>query len=222
MVKVLVVAPHPDDSVLGCGGAILRHVARGDKVYLCIITKNYKPEWTTDEIMQKREEAIKASAVLHIKETFFLGFPTVKLDTIPQKRLNDSIFRIVNEVEPEIVYAPHKGDLNKDHGLVFDAVMVATRPMSTGTVRQILSYETLSSTEWASPSAENAFIPNVYMDISEVLKMKLEALSVYKTELRSYPHPRSLEVVSTLAKLRGMTIGVKAAEAFMLIRGIWI
>lgn len=220
--KILVVAPHPDDEVLGCGGTIIKHVGGGAEVYLCIVTKAYPPEWSEDEIKIRKEEVLRVNEVLGIKKTYFLDLPTVKLDTMPQKVLNDHISRCVREVEPQIVYTSHRGDVNQDHRLVFQATMVAVRPVPGGTVKKVLCYELLSSSEWAAPFVENAFIPNVYVDISEAVETKLKAMSLYKTELKEYPHPRSLEAISALAKVRGSTIGVNAAEAFMLVREMWL
>ena len=218
--KILIIAPHPDDEVLGCGGTIVKHVSSGDEVYLCIVTKAYPPDWSEDEIPRRKQEVLKANEILGIKKTYFLDFPTVRLDTIPQKELADSISRLVNEVKPEIVYVPHKGDVNRDHHLVFAATLVATRPQPALRIRKVLCYEVLSETEWGVPSVENAFIPNVYVDISETLETKLKAMSEYKSELKEFPHPRSLEAISALAKVRGAAAGVKAAEAFMLVREV--
>lgn len=219
--RVLVIAPHPDDEVLGCGGTIAKHNEGGEKVYLCIVTKGYTPDWSEEFLKKRPKEIKKAGALLGIKKTYFLDFPTVKLDTIPQKQLNDSIAQVVDEVKPEVVYIPHRGDINKDHRLVFEAAMVAVRPKPGSTVTKVLSYETLSETEWGVISGDNAFIPNVYIDISETLEIKLKAMSAYQSELKEYPHPRSLGAISALAKTRGASIGVKAAEAFMLVREIW-
>lgn len=148
--------------------------------------------------------------------------PTVKLDTIPQKELGEAITRVASGVQPDVVYIPHKGDINKDHRLVFEAAMVALKPKPGSTIKKVLCYETLSETEWAAPSVEALFVPNVYVDISETLELKLKAMSEYKSELKEFPHPRSLETISALAKLRGSAVGVKAAEAFMLIRERWL
>jgi len=219
--KILVIAPHPDDEVLGCGGTIAKHTQQGAEVYLCIVTKGYTPDWSEEFLKKRPKEIKKAGALLGIKKTYFLDFPTVKLDTIPQKQLNDSIAQVVDEVKPEVVYIPHRGDINKDHRLVFEAAMVAVRPKPGSTVTRVLSYETLSETEWGVLSGDNAFIPNVYIDISETLEIKLKAMSAYQSELKEYPHPRSLEAISALAKTRGASIGVKAAEAFILVREIW-
>lgn len=220
--KILIIAAHPDDETVGAGGAIARHAGQGDEVYLCVATRAYPPEWSEEVIKVKREEALKASEILGIKQVYFLDFPTVKLDTVPQKDLNERILECVKEVKPEIVYTTHRGDINKDHRLVFEATMVATRPVPGTTVRKVLCYELLSSTEWAGPFIENAFLPNVYVDISDTMEVKLKAVAAYKTELKEYPHPRSLEAITALARLRGSTIGVKAAEAFTLVREAWV
>lgn len=216
--NILVIAPHPDDEVLGCGGTIAKHAQRGDEVYLCIVTKAYPPDWSEDEIRRKKEEVLSANHTLGIHKSCFLGFPTVKLDTIPQRQLNDSIAQVVREVQPEIAYIPHRGDVNKDHRFVFDAALVALRPMPGSNIKRVLCYETLSETEWAGPFTENTFHPNVYVDISETLDGKLKAMSAYRTELKEFPHPRSLKAISALARLRGSTVGVEAAEGFVLVR----
>lgn len=212
------IAPHPDDEVLGCGGTIAIHSKKGDDVYLCIVTKAYTPEWSKEFIKKRKREVANANKILRIKKTHFLDFPTVKLDTIPQKELNDSIFKVVDKVKPEIVYMPHRGDLNKDHRLVFEAVLVAVRPVADHRVRKVLSYETLSETEWGLPL--ETFTPNVYVDISNVIETKIKAMKAYKSEIKPYPSPRSFETIEILAKKRGTEAGVKFAEAFVLIREV--
>jgi LmbE family N-acetylglucosaminyl deacetylase len=177
----------------------------------------HAPDWSEEFIKNRPKEIKKANKTLGIKKTYFLDYPTVKLDTIPQKELNESISKVVNEVNPDIVYIPHKGDLNKDHRLVFEASLVATRP-GNHKIKRILSYETLSETEWGQPI--EPFIPNVYVDISETFVTKIEAMKAYESEIKSYPHPRSLEMINILAKMRGGAVGLDAAEAFILIREI--
>jgi len=213
--KVLVIAPHPDDEVLGCGGTIAKHAKQGDDVYLCIVTKAYTPDWSEEFLENRPEEIGKANKILGIKATYFLDYPTVKLDTIPQKELIEAISKVVYEVKPDILYIPHKGDLNKDHRLVFESCLVATRPLNHK-VRKILSYETLSETEWGQ--LIEPFIPSVYVDISGTFQKKIEAMKVYSSELMTYPHPRSLEIIEALSKKRGSEVGVNFAEAFILIR----
>ena len=219
--RVLVIAPHPDDEVLGCGGTIVRHAKQGDSVYVCIVTKAYAPDWSEEFLKNRPLEIAESNKILNITRTYFLDYPTVKLDTIPQKELNEAIAKVVSEISPQVLYVPHRGDLTTDHRLVFDAAMVVVRPKPVAVIKRVLSYETLSETEWAAPFPESAFMPNVYVDISDALETKLKAMAAYKTELKEYPHPRSLEAISALAKVRGSAIRVEAAEAFMLVREIW-
>jgi LmbE family N-acetylglucosaminyl deacetylase len=218
--KILVIAPHPDDEVLGVGGTMARHTRQRDEVYLCVVTKAYSPDWSEEFLKNRPKEIKRANKILGVRHTYFLNFPTVKLDTVPQKELNEAISKVVNKVRPDIVYIPHRGDTNKDHRLVFESAMVALRPKPRISVRKILSYETLSETEWAAPPPEEAFFPNVYVDIYDTLKIKLKAMAAYKSELKDYPHPRSLKSIKALAIKRGTEAGLKAAESFMLVREI--
>lgn len=215
--KILIIAPHPDDEVLGCGGTIARHSKNGDDVHLYIITEAYTPDWTEEFIENRNKEIKEACKILGIKKTHLLALPTVKLDTLPQKELNEKISKIITEVKPDILYIPFGGDVNKDHRLVFEACLVAARPVGSR-IKRILCYETLSETEWGKEI--RPFIPNVYVDISETFEKKLEAMKAYGSELKSYPHPRSLEIIKASAKKRGSEAHMKFAEAFMLIREI--
>lgn len=215
--KILIIAPHPDDEVLGCGGTIAKHALQGDSVYLCVVTKAYEPDWSKEFLKERPKEVARANKILGIKKTYFLDLPTIKLDIIPQKKLNEAISKVVNEVRPNIIYVPHRGDLNKDHRLIFEASLVAIRPVNHS-IKKALSYEILSETEWGQ--LIEPFVPNVYMDISETFKKKIEAIKAYKSELKLLPHPRSLEIIEVLAKKRGSEVGLKLAEAFMLIKEI--
>jgi len=215
--SILVIAPHPDDEVLGCGGTISKYAKDGNEINLCICTKAYAPDWSEEFLENRPKEIEKATKILGIKKTFFLDFPTVKLDTIPQKELNESIAKVIDKVKPDIVYTPHEGDLNKDHRIVFDASLVALRPL-THNAKRILSYEIPSETEWGRMI--EPFIPNVYVDISETFDVKVKAMEAYKSEIKNYPHPRSIKVIEALARIRGSEVGLKSAEAFSLIREI--
>jgi len=214
--KVLVIAPHPDDEVLGCGGTIVKHVSNDDIVYLCIVTKTYTPDWTMSFAEKRKKEIKNANRILGIEKTYLLDFPTVKLDTIPQKELNDSIAKIVRVVNPDILYIPHQGDLNKDHRLVFDSALVSIR--FNNKIIKVRSYEVLSSTEWGR--MYSPFIPNTYVDITKTFEKKINAMIEYGKELKGSLHPRSIEIIEALAKRRGSEVGLKYAEAFMLIREI--
>ena len=221
--KILVIAPHPDDEVLGCGGTIKKYTKRGDEVYLCIVTKAYTPDWTEDFIKNREKEIECASKTLGIKEVIFLDLPTVKLDTLPQKQLNSLILKTIEDIKPEIVFLPFRADINNDHKLVSESGLVALRPKPDYFLaRKVFFYEVLSETEWAGPAekVEDFFMPNFYEDISKDLNDKLKAMECYKTELKNFPHPRSLEGIKVLAQKRGMESGVDAAEAFMLFREI--
>ena len=218
--KILVIAPHPDDEVLGCGGTIAKYGEHGDEVYLCVVTKAYSPEWSEEFIKNRPREVEAAGDVLGIKNIYFLDFLTVKLDSVPQKELIAKIYEVIKKVEPDVMYIPHIGDLNKDHRLVFEASLVAARPINNR-IKKILSYETLSSTEWGAPIVP--FVPNVYEEISsDDFEKKMKAMAVYESELKIFPHPRSPEAIEVLAKKRGTEAGLKLAEAFMLLREISI
>lgn len=136
MKNILVIAPHPDDEVLGCGGTIAKRVSVGDEIYLCVVTKAYLPEWTEADIKRRREEVFRANKILGIRNIHFLDFPTVKLNTIPHKELDEAISQIVQKVQPEMVFLPHRGDVNQDHRLVFDAAMVAVKPELGSTIKK--------------------------------------------------------------------------------------
>jgi LmbE family N-acetylglucosaminyl deacetylase len=220
--KILVIAPHPDDEVLGCGGTIKKHIRSGNDVYLCVVTEAYQPDWTEKYIKNKEREIRASNKFIGFKKSFFLGLPTVKLDIIGQKKINDLIYECVKKINPEIVYIPFFGDINKDHQIVSQACMVAVRPKPGSKIKKVFLYEVSSETEWAKPAQkiEDVFMPNHYEDISIFLNSKLNAMKCYKSELKKYPHPRSLEGIKILAQKRGMESGLKYAEAFMSLREI--
>ncbi len=214
--RALVISPHPDDETIGAGGTIARHIAEGDEVYLCIVTQGYSPPWSEDivEIARRQVEAVQK--VFGIKRVFFLGFPTVKLNTVPNRELTDALKRVVDEVKPEVVYTSSANDVNQDHRIVFDATLVATRPLPGSPVRRLLCYEVSPTTRFGN----TPFVPNVFVEIEPFLDKKLEAMKCYKTELQEPPHPRSLESLKLIAQERGLSVGLKTAECFELVREI--
>lgn len=214
--RVLVISPHPDDETIGAGGTIARHVAEGDEVSLCIVTQGYSPPWPEGIVETARRQVEAAGKVLGIKETIFLGFPTVKLNTVPNTELTSAVQKTVDETKPEVVYTSWASDVNQDHRIVFDATLVATRPLPGSTVRRLLCYET----GYASRYGQLPFAPNVFVDIEAFLDKKLEAMKCYETELREPPHPRSLAGLELIARERGLSVGLKAAECFELVREI--
>jgi N-acetylglucosamine malate deacetylase 1 len=218
--QILVIAAHPDDEVLGCGGTIARHVAEGDSVSVAVVTRGAPEVFPPSQVEQVRRELAAAHQVLDIPTVHFLDLPAPKLDTIPQYKIAGAIQELVQRVQPEIVYMPHHGDLHGDHRAVFHATLVATRPIQSWRVKRLLSYETLSETEWASPFADQVFIPTVFVDIHSYLDRKLRAMECYASQLKEPPHPRSLRGLTALAQLRGAAAGLDAAEAFCLVREI--
>lgn len=220
MKRILIVAPHADDEILGVGGVMARNIAEGNEVYVCVVTHGEEPLFSNELVAKLREETLKAHQYLRVKETFFLEYPAVRLEEIPRYELNQSIMEIIARVEPDELYMPHAGDMQKDHQIVNEAVMVAVRPKYEHKIRAVYAYETLSETEWNIPNTVNAFIPTVYRDISEYLEIKKKALSYFTTQVSEFPNPRSLEAVEALARYRGSTVEVRAAEAFVLIREI--
>jgi LmbE family N-acetylglucosaminyl deacetylase len=218
LVRVLVVAAHPDDETIGAGGTIARHVAQGDQVYWGIVTQGYEPFRTERELAAARAQVIDVQRVLGIKEVFFCGLPTVKLNTVPYRTLSSALQRIIDEVHPGIVYTTPPSDINQDHRLVYDSTLVATRPLPGCSVRRLLSYEIGPTARFGLPAGSSAFEPNVFVDISAHLDKKLEAMRCYRTQLREPPHPRSLEGLRLLAEERGLSVGLRAAECFRLVR----
>lgn len=218
--NVLIIAPHPDDEILGVGGTIAKRVQYGDEVFVCIITKGCEPLFSNGSVEIVRQEAIRADALLGIKKTFFLDFPAAMLETVPRYKLNGAITDLINDIMPKEVYIPHRGDMQMDHQMVADATMVALRPKYACNVKRIYAYETLSETGWNTPNVQNEFIPNVYEDISETLGKKLEAMKLFQSQLTSFPGARSIGAMEALARFRGSTVNVLAAEAFSLVREI--
>lgn len=218
--KVLVVAPHADDEVLGVGGTIAKYIDEGHEVYVCVMTSGHPSMFPQQVLNKLRNEALEAHNFLCVKKSFFLDLPAVMLSEVPKHEVNKKIKEVIDEVQPDVVFIPHFGDLHLDHYIVSQATMVCVRPIKDHRILEVYSYETLSETEWNIPHISNAFIPNTYIDITGYLDKKKAAMEYFTTQIKEFPHPRSIEAIESLAKLRGSTIGVKAAEAFCLIRKI--
>lgn len=216
--RVLVIAPHPDDETLGCGGTLLKHVAAGDSVSWVIVTKAYEPRWSSEVIERREREIEQVSAAYGFAQRFRLTFPAARLDTVPLEELLHSINEIVATVKPDWIYTVHTGDIHSDHRVVFEATMSAVKSFASSGVQRILSYETISSTDAMPPGATTVFLPNVYCDITPFIERKLEIMSLYRGEVHPYPMPRALESIRALARFRGATVATEYAEAFMLLR----
>lgn len=220
MKRMLVVAPHPDDEIIGVGGTIIKYIDAGNEVYVAVVTKGMPPLFNEIGVEKARAEARICHRMLGIKKTFFLDFPSVMLEEQHRYEINQSILDVVKEVLPDEVYIPHVGDMQKDHQIVAEACMVALRPKYSFAPSKIYAYETLSETGWNIPNVQNEFIPNAFVDISGQLDRKLQTMQVYTTQIGVFPDARSLEAVEALAKYRGAVMNKKAAEAFMLVREI--
>ena len=220
---VLVVAAHPDDEVLGCGGVIARHADAGDRVVPFILAEGATARGgasSGDETKRLQDAARKAARILGAEAPRFGGLPDNRLDSLPLLDVIKRIEAVVEELEPSIVYTHHGGDLNIDHRIAHQAVATACRPLPGAAVSAIYAFETVSSTEWAFDAAAGAFRPTRFVDISAQFDRKMEALGCYAVEMRPFPHPRSIEAVTALARLRGSTVGVTAAEAFAVVREV--
>jgi LmbE family N-acetylglucosaminyl deacetylase len=218
--KVLVIAAHPDDELLGLGGTVARHASLGHEVHALVVadgaTSRYEPG-TEQELV---EHGRRAAAILGT-QIRFLGMPDQRLDASPIGEVIRPIERAVMALRPDVVYTHHWGDLNRDHRVVSEAVMVACRPVGDDYPRRLFCFETPSSTEWSSTDPAQQFVPNHFVDISAHIQQKLDAMSEYRTEVRPHPHPRALESLRARAAYWGQIIGRPYAEAFVLVREVW-
>ena len=225
--NVLVVAAHPDDEVLGCGGTIARHVAQGDVVNVLIVAEGLTSRMGSRDVISSlsdlqvlRQCSLNASKILGVSRVDFLELPDNRLDSLDRLDLIKHIETHIKFTIPNTVYVHHSGDVNVDHRLLHEAVVTACRPTPHQAVRQILSFEVASSTEWQPPGSSIPFQPNWFVDISAQWTLKRKALDAYASEMRPWPHARSIQALYHLAHWRGAQIGVRAAEAFCLHRNL--
>jgi len=224
--SILVVAAHPDDEVLGCGGTIAKHAQSGDKAHILIIAEGATSRHekrdvkkSDDELNTLRLSAFKAAQVMGAEKPRFGNFPDNRLDGVDLLDIVKLIETVVKEVQPHTVYVHHSGDLNIDHQVVHRAVLTACRPLPGFCVKNIFAYETVSSTEWGVET-QTPFRPTRFINISNTYLDKLAALEAYKTEIRPYPHARSIDNIKALARTRGATVGLEFAEAYAVVREI--
>jgi len=218
--RVLVIAPHPDDEVLGVGGTIARLASEGAEVHVVIATTGYPPAFDAALTQQGRREARCAHELLGVRETVFLPFPAAGLDTVPHSEMNAAFGEAMARVRPDALFVPFNGDIHRDHQRVFASALVAARPGGPHRPAAIYAYETLSETNWNAPYLTPGFAPNVFVEITEQLETKLEAMRRYASQVKPAPNERSVETLRALATLRGSTIAVAAAEAFVLVRQV--
>lgn len=224
--RALVVAAHPDDEVLGCGGTIARLSGEGHDVFIAIlgegVTSRFKQREDSKPGMIKtlQNHTKQVANMLNIKDIFMYNMPDNRFDTMPLLDIIKILEELIRRLAPKVIYAHHGGDLNIDHQVVHRAVLAATRPLRGNPVKEIYAFEIPSSTEWAFQQFELSFRPNFFVDISNTLDIKIQALSLYKTEVRTFPHPRSPEAIQAIAHRWGSVVGCNAAEAFELIRAV--
>lgn len=214
--RVLAIAAHPDDEVLGCGGTLLRHKQDGDDSFVILLGEGPTSRGSGEN--QAAEEAKKAQSILGTQLAAHLSFPDQRFDTLALLDVAKELEKHIDQIKPDIVYTHHYSDINQDHRVTSEAVMIACRAVPGQFVKRVYFWENLSSTEW-SPKA-NPFKAQHYVDIHAQLPKKIEAMKAYSSELREFPHPRSIKGIESLAQLRGCEAGFEAAEAFELFRSL--
>jgi N-acetylglucosamine malate deacetylase 1 len=221
MKNVLVVAPHPDDETLGCGGTLLKHKEANDRIHWLIVTgMTDQTVFSPDRIKSRQNEIKKVADRYGFSEVISLDLPTTKLDTIPMSDIVSLIGDSFQRIRPEIVYLPYRGDVHTDHKVVFDATVACTKWFRYPYVKKVLVYETLSETDFGLTPYTGSFRPNVFINIEKYLDRKIEIMKIFATEMGQFPFPRSEEAIRALAHVRGAASGCKAAEAFMLLREV--
>lgn len=216
--KVLVVAPHPDDEVLGVGGTILNYKSKGASVAWLIAT-DLKEDygWNQHKISEREAQIDQISRFFDFDEVYKLGFPTTRLDALPLGDVVQKVSEVVNSFRPDEIFVPHLGDAHSDHKVIHSAVLSCTKWFRYPFIKRVLAYETISETEFGL-DASHSFVPNVFVDISEYLDLKVKAMEIYSSEISSFPFPRSRVSIEALARYRGSSSGFSAAEAFLLLR----
>jgi len=224
--SILVIAAHPDDEILGCGGTMARLAREGHEVRIAILAEGISSRYSHREDADQRQlehlhgRAQLAAEAVGAKELVLCRLPDNRMDTVPLLDIVKIVEELVVRFRPQVVYTHHPGDLNIDHGVVHRAVLTATRPVVGQCVSEIYAFEVPSSTEWAFQRLEPLFRPSVFVDITETLETKIRALSYYDTETRKFPHPRSAEALRAIATRWGSVVGLPAVEAFELIRSV--
>ncbi len=218
--KVLVVAPHPDDELLGCGGTLLRYASEGVTVGWLIVTgMKQSYGWAAEQVSERASEIkeVKSALGVEAENLYQLDFPPAELDSLPLSNVVNKISEVFLDFQPDEIFLPHPGDVHSDHRVCFDAIMACTKWFRHPSIKRILTYETLSETD-ANLDLTKPFQPTVFVEISETLDRKWELLQLYKSEMHEFPFPRSEKTIKSLARLRGSQSGYEAAEAFCLLR----
>lgn len=218
--SVLVVAPHPDDETLGCGGTIRKLVDMNKEVYVLTIAVHAPPLFPPEAADDSKLEAKAAYEVLGVKDAFFVDRPACFVQDMPHHELNGVIHSTIGDIGADAVFIPYL-DRMVDHKAVFESAMVATRPVGNGErLKLVLAYEVISETHWTAPHLEANFTPNFFVDITDTIDTKLDAMRCYKSKLHPFPKPRSLEALKALALFRGSVAGCAYAEGFQTVRAL--
>ena len=221
MNKIMVVAPHPDDETLGCGGTLLRHRAEGDEVYWLIMTTvTEQAGFSKEYICNRKKEIELVTNKYQFSSVCQLSFVTTMLDIIAKNELVTEVSNFISSVKPDTIYLPYRNDVHSDHTIVFDTLASCTKSFRYQFIRRIRAYETLSETEFSIRPNNNGFQPNLWIDISSYLEDKVKIMQLYESEISQHPFPRSEHSIRALATLRGATAGVDAAEAFISLKEI--
>lgn len=226
MSRVLILVAHPDDEILGVGGTIKKLTLEGHTVDCLILgegltsRENNRVDTEKQQLDHLKEDTLKAARIIGFNNVYFSNLPDNRFDSIDFLDVVKEVDKFIQELKPEIIYTHHYGDLNIDHRVTFNAVITACRPIGDYFTKEIYCFETPSSTEWNFQYGDNLFKPNVFMDIESTVEYKLNAMAEYKSEIREYPHPRSLEALEIIAKRWGTVVGKKYVEAFELIRKV--
>jgi LmbE family N-acetylglucosaminyl deacetylase len=220
MTRVLVIGAHPDDELLGAGGTLVHHVRDGDEVHALVVADGATSRYSDEMVTVLAESAGRAAKTVGFASLRLLGLPDQRLDTLPAVEVNQALESVVDDIRPQLVYTHFPGDVNTDHGIVARAAWVACRPYVAPYLLRFVVFETASSTEWAWPLDDGRFSPNLFVDITDTLDEKLAALESYDSELRPYPHPRSLRALRERAATWGSKVGRPAAEAFQVLREV--
>jgi LmbE family N-acetylglucosaminyl deacetylase len=218
--KILAIAPHPDDETLGCGGTLLKSAAEGAEIHWLLMTAAHEPQFTPAQISQQLRQIEAARQAYPFASLTWLKFPATRLDQVPRGDMVNQVREVVARLRPDTVYVPHRGDIHTDHRDVFLATQAVLKTfyLRAQGVRRVLAYEVPSETDAMVPAAENAFLPTVFVDISATFERKLEIMRMFAAEVHPEPLPRSPSSIRALARHRGATIGVEYAEAFALVR----
>lgn len=221
MKNIIVIAAHPDDEILGCGGTLLKHKANGDKIHWLITTNVFTHQGFSEDRVNSRQLEIKSVAEkIGFTSVNKLEFPTMSLTDESLIKMIPLISDVFNKIKPEIVYVLNRSDAHSDHNITFKATLACTKSFRYPFIKKVLMYECISETEFGPALAENAFIPNYYVDVSDFQEKKIELMKIYESEIGDHPFPRSIRNINALATFRGASVGVEYAEAFQLLK--WI